>query len=167
MMRRWLPLLAVAAVLATVVPLPGFAEELSPEEAVRRYLAAAQNQQFDKAYDMVSKAMKKDRKTGETQSKEAWVKEQQYVFQFADAKIFDFKVFPGRIEGDKALVPNILSSQDKFLNQLAVEEYELYTLVKEDGAWKVDQQQEVVEAQEIAKWFPKRSPTPKTSGAGP
>jgi len=39
-------------------------------------------------------------------------------------------------------VPNLLSSQDKFLNQLGVEEYELYSARQvEDGGWKVDQQQ--------------------------
>jgi hypothetical protein len=89
-------------------------------------------------------------------SKDVWVKESQYIFSFSEAKIFDFQIGKAKIEGDKALVPNLLSSQDKFLNQLGVEEYELYTLVKEDGAWKVDQQQEVVEQAEIAKWFPKK-----------
>jgi hypothetical protein len=83
------------------------------------------------------------------------VKQSQYIFAFSEVKIFDFKVLPGKQEGGTALVPNILSSQDKFLNQLGVEEYEIYTLVKEDGGWKVDQQQEVVEPAEIAKWFPK------------
>jgi hypothetical protein len=67
---------------------------------------------------------------------------------------------PGKIEGEKAIVPNILSSQDKYLNQLGVEEYDLYTLLKEGGAWKVDHQQEVVEQSEIAQWFPKRSDNP-------
>jgi hypothetical protein len=133
------------------------AEEVTPEEVVKRYLGAVQNQDFDKAYGLVSKAMKTDRKTGQVKPKEVWVKEQQYIFAFSEAKIFDFKVLPGKIEGDKAIVPDILSSQDKFLNQLGVEEYELYTLVKEEGAWRVDQQQEVVEQSEVAKWFPKKS----------
>jgi hypothetical protein len=136
------------------------AENLSPEETVKRYLSALQEQQFDKAYDLVSKAMKTDRRTGQVKSKEVWAKESQYLFSFSEVKIFDFKVMPGKIEGEKATVPNILSSQDKYLNQLGVEEYELYTLLKEGGAWKVDQQQEVVEQGEIAQWFPKRSDSP-------
>jgi Domain of unknown function (DUF4878) len=134
----------------------GGADAASPEDVLKGYLSAIQNQQFDKAYDLVSKAMKTDRKTGQVKPKEVWVKESQYIFGFSEAKIFDFKVQPAKIEGGKATVPNLLSSQDKFLNQLGVEEYELYTLVKEDGAWKVDQQQEVVEQSEIAKWFPKK-----------
>ena len=128
----------------------------SPEDVLKSYMSAIQSQHFDKAYDLVSKAMKTDRKTRQVKPKEVWVKESQYVFGFSEAKIFDFKVGAGKIEGDKATVPNLLSSQDKFLNQLGVEEYELYTLIKEDGGWKVDQQQEVVEQSEIAKWFPKK-----------
>jgi hypothetical protein len=82
------------------------------------------------------------------------VKEQQWVMQMAEVKIFEFQVFPGKIEGDKAYVPNVLNSQDKFLNQLGVVEHELYTLVKEDGRWKINQQQ-IVENTDQAKWFPK------------
>jgi hypothetical protein len=135
-------------------------EAVTPEETLKRYLTAVQSQDFDKAYDLVSKAMKTDRKTGQVKPKEVWVKESQYVFAFSEAKIFDFKIGKAKVEGDKAIVPNVLSSQDKFLNQLGVEEYELYTLVKEDGAWKVDHQEEVVESDDIAKWFPKKSATP-------
>jgi hypothetical protein len=69
-------------------------------------------------------------------------------------KIFEFQVYPGKVEGDKAYVPNVLNSQDKFLNQLGVIEHELYTLVKEDGRWKINQQQ-IVENTDVAKWFPK------------
>jgi hypothetical protein len=73
---------------------------------------------------------------------------------FADVKIFDTQVFPGKVEGEKAFVPNVLSSQDRFVNQLGLTEYELYTLVKEGGAWKVDQQL-IVEPPDVPKWFPK------------
>ncbi|MGH7897313.1 MAG: hypothetical protein ACREQQ_05125 [Candidatus Binatia bacterium] len=147
---------AMLIFLAPVTP----AESLSPEETLRRYLTAVQQNQFDKAYDVVSKAMKTDRRTGQIKPKEVYVKESQYIMAFSEAKIFDFKIHPAKVEGDKAMVPNILSSQDKFLNQLGVEEYELYTLLKEDGAWKVDQQQEVIEKKEIAEWF-KKTPAEK------
>lgn len=136
------------------------AEDRSPEDILKGYLKAIQDQKFDAAYDLVSKAMKTDRKTGQVKPREVWVKESQYIINFSEAKIFDFKIGKGRIDGDTAMVPNVLSSQDKFLNQLGVEEFELYTLMKEDGGWKVDQQQEVVEAAEIAKWFPKKSAKP-------
>jgi len=150
----------IALLLATLLVAVGLgaatADEATPEDVLKRYLTAIQAQKFDQAYDLVSKAMKTDRKTSQVKSKDVWVKESQYIFSFSEAKIFDFQIGKAKIEGTKALVPNLLSSQDKFLNQLGVEEYELYTLVKEDGGWKVDQQQEVIESAEIAKWFPKK-----------
>lgn len=130
------------------------AEDRKPEEVVRKYLEALQEQDFATTYELVSEGMKTDRNTGEVKSKEAWIKESQYIFQFSEAKIFDYEIFPGEVEDEKAFVPNILSSQDKFLNQLGAEEYELYTLVKEDGKWKIDQQEIVVDSGSLEKWFP-------------
>jgi len=87
--------------------------------------------------------------------KEVWVKEQKTGMAFADVKIFDFNVYPGKVDGNVARVPNVLSSQDRFVNQLGLTEYELYTLVKENGVWKVDQQI-IVEPGEVPKWFPEK-----------
>ena len=121
---------------------------LSPEETVRRYLQALKDGRFDAAYDLVSKAMKQGK------DREVWVKEQKTGMAFADVKIFEFHVHPGKVEGATAWVPNVLSSQDRFVNQLGLTEYELYTLLKEDGAWKVDRQV-IVEPKDVSKWFPK------------
>jgi hypothetical protein len=132
----------------------------SPEETVRRYLAALKAGEFDVAYDVISEAMKQGK------DRDVWVKEQKTGMAFADVKIFDFKVYPGKIEGDVARVPNVLSSQDRFVNQLGLTEYELYTLVREDGAWKVDRQL-IVEPGDVPKWFPNRAETPATGGTGP
>jgi hypothetical protein len=142
---RWLAgavALCVGAVSATAAE-----EARSPEDTVRAYLAAMKAQDFEKVYDLSTKeaAQGKDRAT--------WATEMRYVFQLSEAKIFDYKVFPGKVTGDKALVPNILTSQDKFLNQLAAPEYELYTLLKEGGVWKVDRQI-IVDAGDLSKWFP-------------
>ena len=129
---------------------------LTPEETLRRYLTAVKAAKFDDAYGLISRAMKggKDR--------EVWIKEQQKLMQWADVKIFDFHVYPAKLEGDKAKVPNVLSSQDRFANQLGLTEHEVYTLVKEDGAWKVDEQV-IVEPPDIPKWFPKQGE--ETGGA--
>src|SRR5438445_13128050 len=86
---------------------------LSPEETVRRYLQALKDGRFDAAYDLVSKAMKQGK------DREVWVKEQKTGMAFADVKIFEFRVYPGKVEGATAHVPNVLSSQDRFVNQLA------------------------------------------------
>ena len=122
----------------------------TPEETVKAYLAAMKDQKFDDAYKQISKGMAAN-KDGE-----AWAKEQKYIFQTGEVKIFKYEVFPGTVEGDTAKVPNILSSQDKFLNQLGADEYELYTLIKENGDWKIDQQ-EIVEKSEQSKWFTKKA----------
>jgi hypothetical protein len=131
----------------------------TPEETVRRYLQAMKDGKFSDAYAVISKAMKQGKDQG------AWVKEQRDGMAWAEVKIFSFQVQPGRIEGDKALVPNILSSQDRLVNQLGLTEYELYTLLKEDGSWKVDQQV-IVEPSEVAKWFPKARPEAASGAAG-
>src|SRR5215470_14587983 len=143
-MRTW-----IALVVVLLLP-PALArgDGLTPEETVKQYLTAVKANDFNTAYPLVTHDM------AQNKSKEDWVKEQQWVMQMAEVKIFDFQVYPGKIEGNTAYVPNVLNSQDKFLNQLGVIEHELYTLVKEDGRWKINQQQ-IVENTDVAKWFPK------------
>ena len=145
-MRRLVVALLLPPVLLAHVVATGL-EQLDPEATVRRYLGAVKDGKLEDAYDLISKAMRQDKE------KEVWVKEQRAMMAFADVKIFDFKVQPAKIEGDVARVPNVLSSQDRFANQLGLTEYELYTLVREDGAWKVDSQL-IVEPPDIPKWFP-------------
>ena len=152
-MRR-LPLAIVVALLlacAATAALAGGestpAPTARPEPVVTRYLEALKAGNFGAAYDEMSKGMTQGK------SRDAWAKEQQWTMQMSDAKIFDYHVYPGKLEGDKARVPNILSSQDKFLNQLGVQEHELYTLIREDGRWKIDQQQ-LLEKSGQSQWFP-------------
>ncbi|MFQ5478068.1 MAG: hypothetical protein ACE5E4_05585 [Candidatus Binatia bacterium] len=125
---------------------PPAGEQLSPEDTVSKYLKAMQEHRFEDAYDCVSSTLKagKDR--------ELWSKEQQYIVELGEVKIFGFKVYPARIVGDKAKVPNVLKSQDKFLNQLGLDEHEIYELIKEDGAWKIDQQS-LVQGTERREYF--------------
>jgi hypothetical protein len=118
-----------------------------PEEVVTRYLEALKAGNFAAAYDQISKEM------AQNKQRDAWAKEQQWTMQMSDAKIFSYKIYPGKVEGNSARVPNILSSQDKFLNQLGVGEHELYTLVREDGRWKINQQV-LLDKADQAKWFP-------------
>lgn len=141
------------------------ASSLTPEETVRRYLQAVKDVKFDAAYDLISRAMKRGK------DRAAWVKEQTDGMAWADVKVFRFDVGAGKVEGEKAYVPNVLSSQDKFVNQLGLTEYEVYTLVKEDGAWKVDEQV-IVEPPDVPKWFPQSKgagvapPAPTPPGGG-
>ncbi len=139
---------ALGAVSAYAADAP--AKNLTPEETVTRYLEALKAANFAAAYDYLSAAMVQHK------GRDDWAKEQQWTMQMSDAKIFDFHVYPGKVEGAVAHVPDLLSSQDKFLNQLGVQEHELYTLIKEDGRWKIDQQQ-LLEKSEQGKWFPSQA----------
>jgi len=145
--RLVIVLLTCGAAVAVADPANPSAAAATPEQTVSRYLEALKAGNFAAAYDELSKGMTQGK------SRDAWAKEQQWTMQMSDAKVFDFKVYPGKIDGDKAHVPDILSSQDKFLNQLGVPEHELYTLIREDGRWKIDQQQ-LLEKSEQGKWFP-------------
>ena len=124
------------------------ADAPKPEDAVRNYLKAMQDHKFNDAYDYVSSNLRGGK------SREEWAKEQQYMVEVGEVKIFEFKVFPAEMMGaDKARVPNILKSQDKFLNQLGLDEYELYDVIKEEGQWRIDQQT-LVEGADREEYFP-------------
>lgn len=121
----------------------------TPEDTLKQYLEALKGGKFKDAYKYVSKGM-----TGNKDA-EVWAKEQSTLFQTCEVKVFKFQVFPAQQQGEAtAKVPNILSSQDKCANQLGADEYELYTLIKENGEWKIDQQEQVDKADQ-AKWFKK------------
>jgi len=137
-----------ASLLLVLTTSTAFAE-LTPDQTVTKYLEAMQGQRFDEAYAYVSNGLRGGK------SKEEWSKEQQYITQMGEVKIFGFRVFKPVIEGEKAKVPNILKSQDKFLNQLGLDEYELYELVREEGTWRIDQQT-LVEGPERSEYFPEK-----------
>jgi len=120
----------------------------SPEEVVKAYLTAWKAKDYTAGYPLLTPYMQQNL------TKEAWAAEQDAITKIADVQIFSFQVFPARVDGDKAIVPNLLKSKDKFINQLGKNEYELYTLVRSpDGAWRIDKQ-ELVETDGISKWFP-------------
>jgi len=144
---RWIAcavLLSLAIGRVAVALEPG-----TPEDTLRRYLQALKDGNAGEAYDLSSKALRGGKE------KEVWVKEQKAMMGVADVKIFDFTVYPGKVEGEKAQVPNVLESQDKFVNTLGLTEHELYTLIREGGGWKIDSQI-LLEQADIAKWFPSR-----------
>lgn len=143
--RIWRALSVSWVVLASTAALA----DLTPDQTVTKYLEAIQGQRFAEAYDYVSSGLRGGK------SQEEWSKEQQYIAQMGEVKIFGFRVFKPVMEGEKAKVPNILKSQDKFLNQLGLDEYELYELVREDGTWRIDQQT-LVEGAERAEYFPEK-----------
>ena len=145
---KYLGTLATIVLAVTVFALPAPAgTERSPEDTVRQYLKALQEARFADAYQYVSAAMRRDK------NQEEWAKEQQYIVQMGEVKIFGFQVFDAIMVDGKAKVPNILKSQDKYLNQLGLDEHEVYELLKEDDAWRIDQQM-LVEGAERREYFP-------------
>lgn len=144
MIRRLVPLVLGSVLLFATAHADS---TRGPEETVRGYLAAMQEHRFADAYDFVSSTLRAGK------SREEWAKEQQYIVELGEVKIFSFKVFPAIVKGDKAKVPNILKSQDKYLNQLGLDEYELYELIREDGQWRIDQQT-LVEGADRKEYFP-------------
>lgn len=142
----WIALVLLLTTTGWAAPEAG-----SPEDVLTKYLTAIKAEKFEDAYPLISTAMRQGK------TKEVYVKESKTFMGFADVKIFDFTVGNGKIEGDKAQVPNVLESQDRFANTLGLTEYELYTLVKEDGGWKVDSQL-LLEPSQVATWFPNAKP---------
>src|SRR5262245_23382537 len=140
---------SVAVVLFALAGVGRALEPGSPEDTLMRYLQALKDGKPEVVYDLSSKALRGGK------DKEVWVKEQKAMMGMADVKIFAFTVYPGKVTDDKAQVPNVLESQDKFVNTLGLTEHELYTLVREDGGWKVDSQI-LLEQADIPKWFPSR-----------
>ncbi len=134
---------------AGAVSPPGTSGSESPEAAVKAYLGALQSGDLAAAYEQLTPQMRKDL------SKEKWVGEQTLVMKLGEVQIMSFQVFPSRPEGaDKAKVPNLLKSKDKYINQTGADEYELYTVVRgTDGRWHIDLQ-ELVETDNVSKWFP-------------
>lgn len=125
------------------------ASDGKPEEVVRTYLRAIQSGDFAQAFEQLTPHMTRG------QAKEAWVLEQTAVMKLGEVEISSFEVFPGRVESpNRVRVPNLLRSKDKFINQTGADEYELYTVVRgDDGRWRIDLQ-ELVETENVSKWFP-------------
>ena len=92
-------------------------------------------------------------------ARERWVVEHRRICMFADAKLFEYEIMRSEISPDdpsRATVANRLVSQDRFANLDAGTEFELYTLVKEDGQWRFQQQVVIqdVYGDQFKKWFP-------------
>lgn len=141
---------AVAILLALGVALPARAAEgeAKPEEVVRAYLTAMQKGDFKAAYEQLTPDMRGNLDEAK------WVTQQTLVMKLAEVQIDSFEIFPARMQDGKAIVPNLLKSKDKYINQTGANEYELYTLVRvPDAGWRIDQQQ-LVETDAVGKWFP-------------
>jgi hypothetical protein len=143
---------ALVAVALVVVGAAGLAAaddaERKPEEVVKLYLESIQKGDFKTAYPLLSPDMRGNL------DEEKWIAQQTVVMKLGEVTISSYRVFPAKMDGGKAIVPNLLKSKDKYINQGGLNEYELYTLVLgPDKKWQIDQQA-LVETDAVHKWFP-------------
>lgn len=141
----WVSLLLLGASALAATEVPG---ERKPEDVVRTYLEAVKKGDYKSAYPLLTAEMQGNL------DEEKWVAQQIIVMKLGEVMIDSYRVFPARMDGTKAIVPNLLKSKDKFINQKGLNEYELYTLVQgPDKKWLIDQQS-LVETDAVSKWFP-------------
>jgi len=143
-------LLAMASVPAHALDC---AQEPGPREAVLAYGKAMQEQRFEDAYDHVSTTMTDGR------PREEWGALQRKMFELGGVELQDPDVRTPRralVDGqcaDVAQVPNVLRAKDVLNNQGSTE-FEVYTVVFRDGAWRVDSQETLFDEPRIREWFP-------------
>lgn len=154
MMRK----LVTAAALAALLPTAPTTAATCPESAAARaavesYLTAMQESRFKDAYEFVSPNMTDGRIRSE------WAGVQKLFFEAGGVSIYKFDVrAPQATPADpdcaeRARVPNVLYSRDKFNNQ-GTTEFELYTVVRDGEAWRVDAQETLFDEPDIRTWFP-------------
>ena len=146
-------------VLALSVISPNVFAELcpdgaAPEAAVLSYMQGMKDYQFESAYNYVTDTMT------DGKSREAWTELQLQFIVGGEVVIGKLDVRDAHSENaedascaQRALVPNVLRAKDKFNNQGSTE-FELYTVVNEDGTWKIDSQESLFDEKKIKQWFP-------------
>ena len=145
--------LCAGLLLSTQVPAADCADGSGPQEAVKNYISAMQNHTFSKAYDFVTAKMT------DGKSREDWAAQQKLFYEGGEVNVLGMDIRKAQAPADdaacakQAFVPNILKSRDKFNNQ-GTTEFEVYTLVKEGDAWKIDAQETLFDADGVKKWFP-------------
>ena len=125
----------------------------APRQAVMKYLRAMHEHRFDDAYEYVTEAMT------DGKSKADWSELQKTVYTRGEVEIYGVDIRqPFAVGGDPncdnhATVPNILSSRDK-LNDIGNVEFEVYSVINQEGSWRIDYQESLFNDSAIETWFP-------------
>ena len=128
-------------------------DDAGPHAALQSYITAMQEHRFNDAYDFVNATMT------DGKPREEWAAQQKLFYEGGDVNILSMDIRKAHASEDdaacaqKVTVPNILKSRDKFNNQ-GTTEFEIYVVVKEGDAWKVDSQETLFDAADVQKWFP-------------
>jgi len=115
-----------------------YREGNTPEDVVLNYFTALQNQDFGKAYDLVTLKMKDDR------TRELYIKDWQNVVKTGQVEVHEFGITSSKIDGDTATVEAWNVSSDVF-NVLGIKENEIDRLILIDGVWKIDETEVLIE----------------------
>ncbi|MEN9728742.1 MAG: hypothetical protein RL434_3108 [Pseudomonadota bacterium] len=134
--------------------LPECADDPAPRAAVEGFMQSMKARQFTEAYDFVTATMT------DGKPREEWAALQKKMFDLGGVSIGAIDVHAARREvladgscSNKAWVPNVLRAGD-VLNTEGSTEYEVYTVLLEGGAWKIDSQETLFDEERISEWFP-------------
>lgn len=124
------------------------AEEPAPERTLQTYLVAASRADETSLEAVVSQ-----------RARRAWPSRERLRCHplAAPARRYEFQIGSPAVDGNVARVPTLLSMSDKFLRHPTTEDFEIFTLVRERGAWKVDAYRTLSKPDEIERWFPGHS----------
>ena len=129
------------------------ADGSGPRAAVMGYLTAMHENRFADAFDFVSATMTDGRARSE------WVAAQERLYGPGKVAIYGVDPRQAMATPDdvacaaKAIVPNVLSSRDK-LNEHGTVEFEIYTVVLDEGTWRIDTQETLFDEPAVRVWFP-------------
>lgn len=129
------------------------ADGSGPQAALKSYLTAMQQHLFGDAHAFVTANMT------DGKGRDEWAALQKVFYEGGAVNILsmDIRAPQGTAEDAtctaQAQVPNILKSRDKFNNQ-GTTEFEVYVVVKEGDAWKIDSQETLFEPEQVQQWFP-------------
>ena len=142
------------------------AADPGPRAAVVDYLTAMQEKRFEDAYAHVTATMTDGR------PREEWAALQRKMFELGGVSLGDPDVRTAqrasRADGsceDAAKVPNVLRAVDVLNNQGSTE-FEVYTVLRQEGSWRVDSQETLFDDAAIKTWFPEDS-VPEFKGTAP
>ncbi len=125
-----------------------------PRAAVLGYVTAMKDKRFEDAYPFVTATMTDGKPVAE------WAGLQRKMFEMGGVAIGEIDVRSPHRElknifmcAATAKVPNVLHAGDVLNNQGSTE-FEIYNVVLEGGAWKIDSQETLFDEPMIHRWFP-------------
>lgn len=120
----------LSILLAAAAPAAAVEKPIPPSSVVRAYLSAVRQGEFTKAYDLVTERLQ------EGLTRDIWA--ERLEGQLADrgrAKVLFMRVHPAIVKGEEATV--VASFRLETPNGRKVAR-ETYTLVRENGRWRID-----------------------------